>query len=255
MSQRDRKREDFQFPFGRNQVEEKRAKSWLSQFASPIVLAIFLFAAVSVSAAFIVVSELIDRVAESDTVIRELEARTSLLLAERAQVEELLREQLSNQSAANAEQLREYEETIARLQSQVDELSQELRAFIADNPDSSEVRRIDEQIGESRSDLARLANAVFFVSIYYNGLSQETLTDINNTLFAQMGFNAQTVVSRQWVSGNAVFFYDDFSRQKANELAETLSEILGVPVLARIGAGRGITEEERRTAIIVHLRI
>ena len=255
MSQRGRKPEDFQFSTERMTPSEQASKGWFSQLASPVVLLVLFAAVISASAAFILVSELNNRVAESDVVIRELEARTNLLLSERDQVEELLKEQLSSQSAANSEQLQAYEETIARLQSQVDELSEELRALIADDPNSSEVRQIDEQIGEGRNDLARLANAVFFVSVFYNGLTQDSLTDINNTLFAQMGFNSKTVESSRWVSGNAVFYYDDFSREKATEIADTLSDILGVAISARIGQGRGITEDERRTAIIVHISI
>ena len=254
MSQRGRKPEDFQFFVERPRASRQGPKSWRLQFASPVVLAVSVAAVISVSAAYVVVSELNDRVTESDAVVRELEARTSLLLAERAQVEERLREQLSSQSAANTEQMQAYEDTISRLQAQVDELSQELRTFIADNPDSSEVRDIDDKIGESRNDLAKLANAVFFVSIYYNGLTQDMLAEVNNTLFAQLGFSAGTIESGRWVSNTAVFYYDTSSREKASEIAETLSKLLGASISARRGAGRGVAQEERRTTIIVHIR-
>lgn len=253
MSERGRKPEDFQFYVDRSASSDKAPSHRLFKLSSPIVLVASIAMMMALTAAYILVSELNDRVVASHQLIRDLEARTSLLLAEREQAEQL-KNQLSSQSAQNAEKQQKYEETIARLQTQVDELSNELRRLIAANPDNSEVRQIDEQVGESRSDVARLANAVFFVSVYYRNLSQDELAEVNNTLFAQLGFSANTIKRVRWTQSNSVLYYDDFSREKANEIAKVLTETLGISFSATEGAGRGISEEERRTSIIVHIR-
>ena len=253
MAQRGRKPEDFEFSYSQENPKNAPKAHWWASFGSPVIFMVLSATVIVLSGAFFIVSELNNRVSEADAVIQDLEARTDILLAERARLDALLKEQLSKQSATNAGLLKEYEESIQTLQEQVDALSGELRAVISAAPDNSEIRQIDGRIGESRSDLTRLANAVFFVSVFYHNLPQSKLTDVKNTLFAQMGFKAKSIEKSWWAEKPSVFYYSSFSKEKAEEIAATVSIILGVPVEAAVGGGSGISETERKTAIIVHI--
>lgn len=176
--------------------------------------------------AFFTASELNNRVAASDAMVNELAARTASLLAEREAAEARIQEQMNNQSAT-AEQLQEYEATIELLQAQVDELSQELRTFISENPGNTEIREIDEQVGESRTGIDRLANGVFLVQVTHN-LDEEMLSRVEDVLFDELGFQKGEINSSRWISSDRVFYYDDAAKPRAERIALAMSEILGI---------------------------
>ena len=262
---RRRKSEDFYFGSNENLdiSHDKVRKSLVDRLLSYKFSVLALLSAIVVTPflIYVVVDELSQRLARSDAIIAELEQRTENIRKEKNLLERLVAEQRDASSIAR-DQLSVYEERISSLQEQVDELSEELRTALASRPDSSEVRDIDRQVGESREDLERISNSLFQIVLVFKQVDPNIQLTIQKIIFQEMGFGKRLVTRENgtpsWLAETTtIFYYDDSpeskARERAQEIANSIQRFQARRIRIAVGAGRGFGGADRKNLLTVHV--
>ena len=258
---RKRKSEDFYFEDKRSYNTDTSAPSHSISgrlVSSKMVVALVSTMAVTVVLfLYMITNDLNQRLARSDAMLAELQARTDIVLKEKAELEEFIASQASASDLTKA-QMEQYEERAAALQAQIDSLSEELRKALAASPDSGEVLEIDRQVGEGREELGRLSNSLFQVGLVFKGIEADMQATFENSFFLEMGFQKRGVLSvsssPRWLAKRStVFYYDQSVRSKANEVADLIENLVGARPDVTIGAGTGVQSNDRKNTINIHV--
>ncbi|WP_125932094.1 hypothetical protein [Thiosocius teredinicola] len=207
------------------------------------------------SATYIVLTNINNRVAESDQTIEDLRLKMEDILKERETLNLKITENDKYQNAS-AEQLASYRQEIYRLQTRVDDLSQELRKALSRNPALPKAKKIDGELEESREDIKRLSNSAFRVSVYcyWNISCADTIDGLKKSLFSDLGFRQGDINSWSNTTRTTVFYYADIAKEKADIVAREVSRQTNKTVVPELGAGANVKEEEKPTLIIVWIR-
>lgn len=249
---RRRKSEDFVSRPSNNIDNEKRGNSQDTGLYSKYLVSIILICGILGFLGYTILSNINNRVLESDRIIAEIQSKMEIVTKERESLNNQIKKHFENQNAS-AEQIINYQKEIKQVQSRVDELSKELRNALSKNLELSKVvRKIDGEIENSRKDIERLANSAYKVTILCWSLNcNSKLKKYKTVIIDELGFREGRIALFRNTKNNAVFYYDSSAKAKADIVAKAVSKLAEEKIIAIKGFGKNVTDEERPTSIIV----